>query len=88
MRFILIGTWDPQQRDEVVNKRMQSGRLAPKGITILYEWLDASGGRSIWLIETDSARECFKWSLNWSNLCRFEIIPVVEVQDDKACQII
>lgn len=87
MRFILIGTWDPQQQDEVVNKRLENGRLVPKGITILNEWLDASGGRSIWLLEADSARECFKWSLHWSNLCRFEMFPVVEVEDDKATQI-
>ncbi len=87
MRFILIGTWDPQQQEKVVTKRLENGRLVPKGITILNEWLDASGGRSIWLIEADSARECFKWSLHWSNLCRFEMFPVVEVEDDKATKI-
>lgn len=87
MRLILIGTWDPQNRDKIVNKRMEEGRLAPEGITILGEWLDVSGGRSIWLIDADSARECFKWSLHWSDLCHFEIFPVVGIKDDKGTQI-
>jgi len=82
MRFILIGTWNPEHRDKIVNKRLENGRLAPQGITVLNEWLDATGGRTVWLIEAESARDCFKWSLHWSDMCRFEIFPVVEVQDD------
>ena len=87
MRLILIGTWDPEHRDKIVNKRLENGRLAPQGITVLNEWLDATGGRTVWLIEADSSRECFKWSLHWSDMCHFEIFPVVEVQDDLAREI-
>lgn len=84
MRFMIIGTWEPWQREEVVKKRMESGRLLPEDVTVLGEWLDVSGLRSVWLLEADSQMQFFKWSLHWSNLCKYEIFPVVEIKDDKS----
>lgn len=88
MRFMLIQTWEPQQRDQIAKKRMENGRLAPDGIKVLGEWLDASGGRQIMLFEADDALSCIKWSNRWSNLGKFECFPVVEVKDDKAREVV
>ncbi len=84
---MLIQAWEPQLRDEIAKKRMESGRMAPEGIKIPGEWLDASGGRQILLFEADSALECIKWFNRWSNLGSFECFPVKEVKNDKAREV-
>ncbi len=84
MKFITIATWEPHQRGELFERRMESGRLVPKGIKVINEWVDVSGGRAVWLYEADSAMQCFKWSNRWSDINKFESFPVVEVKDDKA----
>ena len=86
MKFMLISNWDPQNRDEFAKRRMENGRMVPKGINIISEWLDASGGRQVLLYESDSAMDSFKWSNRWSDLASFECFPVVEVKDDKATE--
>ncbi len=88
MRFMLIQTWKPENRDEIAKKRMECGRMAPDGIKVLGEWLDASGGRQIILFEADSSMDCIKWSNHWSNLGKAECFPVVEVKDDKAREVV
>jgi len=88
MKFITIATWEPHQRDELVKRRMESGRMSPKGIKILGEWVDVLGGRAVWLYEVDSAMEGFKWSNRWSDINKFESFPVLEVKDDKGAQLV
>jgi len=87
MRFIVIGTWEPHRRNEYAKRRMEKGRMAPKGMKVLCEWLDVSGGRQLVLIEADSALECFQLATKWNDIARFECFPVVEVKDDKMTQI-
>ena len=82
-----IATWDPHQRNEYAARRMENGRMTPKGIKVISEWLDSSGGRQILLYESDSAMDGFKWSNHWSDLGKFETFPVVEIKDDKATEI-
>lgn len=87
MKFIVIHTWEPHERNEIGKRRLEKGMMLPKGIKILNEWLDVSGGRQIVLFEADSAKECFKWSINWGDLGKYESFAVVEVEDDKATKI-
>ena len=88
MKFITIASWEPHQRDELVKRRMENGRMAPKGIKVISEWVDVLGGRAVWLYEADSAMEGFKWSNRWSDINKFESFPVVEVKDDKGSQLV
>ena len=87
MKFITIASWEPHQRDELFKKRMENGRMAPKGIKVIGEWLDIQGGRAVWLHEADSAMEGLKWSNRWNDINKFESFPVVEVKDDKGTQL-
>jgi len=87
MKFLVIHTWEPHERNEIAKRRMESGMMAPKGIKIVSEWLDTQGARQIILFEADSAKECFKWSVNWGDLGKYDCFPVVEVEDDKATKI-
>ncbi len=87
MKFMVIHTWEPHERNEIAKRRMENGLMAPKGIKIVSEWLDAQGARQIILFEADSAKECFKWLINWGDLGKYDSFPVVEVEDDKATKI-
>lgn len=87
MKFLLIHTWEPYERNEIAKRRMENGLMTPKEIKVVSEWLDTQGGRQIILFEADSAKECFKWSINWGDLGKYESFPVVEVEDDKGTKI-
>jgi len=87
MKFITIATWEPQQRDELFKRRMENGRMVPKGIKVINEWVDTQGGRAVWLYEVESAMEGFKWANRWSDINKFESFPVVEVEGDKGTKI-
>ncbi len=87
MKFIVIHTWEPHERNEIAKRRMENGLMVPKGIKVVSEWLDTNGARQIILFEADSAKECFKWSISWGDLGKYETFPVVEVEDDKATKI-
>lgn len=39
------------------------------------------------MFEADSAKECFKWFINWGDLGKYESFPVVEVEDDKGTKV-
>jgi len=88
MKFIGIGTWEPQHRDAYASKRMEKGRMLPEGIKVIGEWLDVSGGRQIILFEADSAMDCFMWANHWNKIASIESFPVIEVKDDKATELV
>jgi hypothetical protein len=84
MRFMTIWTWEPEQRDPMYfGKRVKEGRLAPDGVKVLNEWWDVDGGRALALVESDDVMAMFQMNNAWSNLCKFDTFPVIEVLDDK-----
>lgn len=82
MRFMLLGTWDPGQRDGLYRERLKEGRMVPGKSKVIGEWLDVAGGRHWALLETYDAQACFHWANSCSKLCTYELVPVVE--DDMA----
>jgi Protein of unknown function (DUF3303) len=87
MRFMVQGTWEPEQRDGIYKQRLEKGRMLPDTIKVVSEWMDIAGGRQWLLMEADDPIACFMWANHWSNLGSYESVPVVEVQDDKATKI-
>jgi Domain of unknown function (DUF3303) len=84
MRFMVMGTWNPEQRNDLYKHRVEKGRMIPDNTKVVGEWLDIGGGRQWVVVETDAnVVDCFLWASRYSNLCDYEIVPVVEVQDDK-----
>ncbi len=39
MKFILIHTWEPHERNEIGNRRLEKGLMLLKGIKVPNEWL-------------------------------------------------
>jgi len=79
MLFITIMTWEPEQRGEIVKRRVS--QKVPEGIKIKGEWPALSGGRSYTLAETDSPEAAMAAAQIYSDVAKIEIVPVIEVTE-------
>ena len=80
MLFLVIYTWEPEKRDEIIKGRVEKGNMAPEGIKVLGEWTDLGGARGFMLYET--AEPSIVWTMAWSDLMNMDVIPVVDTQKD------
>jgi len=76
MLFMDISTWEPANRDKILQhfKEMK----VPAGIKIVNQWVDLSGGRYFILYEAESAEAYGAFNLPWSDVCVVDGVPVME----------
>jgi len=79
MLFMAVFTYEPHDRDRVIERRMESQR-SPKGVKIKGEWYDVSGHRVFCLFEADDAAHVAASFYDWTDLGVAELIPVVETE--------
>ena len=79
MLFMAVFTYDPQDRDRVIERRMKNPRSS-KGVKIQGEWFDVSGHRVFCLFEADDAAHVAASFYDWSDLGVAELIPVVDTE--------
>ena len=80
MLFMSIFTYDPENRDEVLAKRME-GLNVPEGAKLINQWSSVAGGCAFTLFETDNPMVIAGWFSDWNSLGTFEILPVVETEE-------
>ena len=56
MLFMTIYTWEPAQRNELIKRRLEKGLAFPKGLKVIGEWTDLTGGRGFMLFETEDPK--------------------------------
>jgi len=81
MLFMAICTYDPQDRDQVIERRSTKGAMIPDGMKVLGEWSDMGGGRVFRLFEVQDAKVAFAASFAWSDVGEIEIVPVMETEE-------
>jgi hypothetical protein len=81
MLFMTIYTWEPSKRNEIIKRRAEIGRGIPKEIKVIGEWTDLSGGRGFLLYEAADPKVSMAATLAWSDLLKFEGIPVIETEE-------
>ena len=79
MLFMAVFTYEPQDRDRVIERRVKNPR-SPKGVKIQGEWFDVSGHRVFCLFEADDAAPVAASFYDWSDLGVAELIPVVDTE--------
>jgi len=79
MLFMAVFTYDPQDRDRVIERRMKKPE-SPKGVKVKGEWFDISGHRVFRLFEAEDAAHLAALFYDWSDLGVSELIPVVETE--------
>ena len=80
MKFMMTFDWSPdtKTRSEAIARFRSTGGLPPKGAKLLGRWTraDFSGGYD--LIDTEDPQALAEFALQWSDLMRLEILPVLE----------
>ena len=76
MLFMAVFTYDPQDRDRVISRRLENPGN-PKGVEVKGEWFDVSGHRIFRLFEADDAVHVAALFYDWTDLGVAELIPVV-----------
>lgn len=79
MLFMAIFTYDPQDRDQVMQRGLKSPP-APKGVEVKGEWYDVSGHRVFRLFEANDVAHVAALFYNWTDLGVAELIPVLETE--------
>ena len=75
MLFMDVSTWDPSNRDNIMEhfKKLQ----IPEGIDVINQWIDLSGNRYYILYEAESAKAYGAFNLSWSDICIIDSVPVM-----------
>jgi hypothetical protein len=79
MLFMAIFTYEPQDRDRVIKRRLEKPE-PPKGVAVKGEWYDISGHRVFCLFEAENAGHVAALFYDWTDLGVAELIPVVDTE--------
>jgi hypothetical protein len=83
MLHMVILTWAPEKRDEVI-KRVQQVGLEHEGEKVIGTWADTNGGRAFQLIETApdlDPRILIKNNFAWNDILKIESVPVMDAAE-------
>jgi hypothetical protein len=80
MLFMTIGSYEPGVRDQVVKRRIENGPMT-QGVKTIGEWTHIGGGRVFRLVESDDLMALQTACFAWSDLCKFEIVPVMDTEE-------
>jgi hypothetical protein len=61
----------------VYERAAEKGRMLPTGVLYLDSWIDESLQRCFQLMEADDPSALDEWIGEWSDLVRFEIVPLI-----------
>lgn len=79
MLFMDVSTWDPSDRDKILEHfKMLS---VPEGIDIINTWVDLSGNRIFILYVAESSEAYGAFNLPWSDICMIDSVPVMEASE-------
>ncbi|MGO4405945.1 DUF3303 domain-containing protein [Bosea sp. RAF48] len=76
MLFMVIEHFDQARVKDVYARFHERGRMAPEGLRYVESWVAADLGRCFQIMECDDVALLQEWVLRWSDLARFEIVPV------------
>ena len=68
----------------VYERAREQGRMLPAGLEYVDSWVDDRLERCFQLVETDEPVLIDAWIAEWSDLVRFEVVPLVS--SDEAAQ--
>jgi hypothetical protein len=79
MLFMDVSTWDPSNRDKILEhfKKIK----VPEGIDIINQWSDLFGNRYYILYEAENAETYGAFNLPWLDICIIYSVPVMEASE-------
>lgn len=76
MLFMVIERFRDDAVAEIYRRVRGDGRALPDGLRYVDSWVRADLGGCFQLMECDDAAQLQEWVASWTDLTRFEIVPV------------
>jgi hypothetical protein len=76
MLFMVIEHFDQARVKEIYRRFDEPGRMMPEGLRYVDSWIQADLARCFQIMECDDVTLLQEWVLEWSDLARFEIVPL------------
>ena len=77
MLFMVIEHFKDGDAVAVYRRFRERGRLAPDGLVYVDSWVDATMSRCFQIMECDDLSLLQRWMVAWSDLVRFEVVPIL-----------
>ncbi len=84
MLFMVIERFRNQDARAVYGRFRERGRMAPDGVKVHGSWIEPNFDRCFQLMECGDLRLLQEWTMSWSDLAEFEIVPVSPSKDTAA----
>jgi len=81
MLFMIIYTYEPDKRAEVIKRRAEKGAMVPEGMKVIGDWSTTGGGRVFKLVDMEDPRLGLAASAAWNDLGKVESIPVMPTEE-------
>lgn len=78
MLYMTVVTWEPDKRNEVIQRALEREEEETEGVEVIGWWNDLMGGRSFTVVETDDPGAVMQVVQAWSDIVKFETTPVIE----------
>jgi len=76
MLYMVIEQFEEGAAPEIYRRARERGRMLPDGLEYVDSWIDLDYRRCFQLMRTDDPALFGQWTRAWSDLARFEIVPV------------
>ena len=76
MLYMVIEHFNPGAAPEIYRRARERGRQVPPGLEYVESWVDFEYSRCFQLMRTNDTALFDVWIRAWSDLVRFEVIPV------------
>jgi hypothetical protein len=77
MLYMIVEDFRDGDAVPVYRRFRDSGRLAPEGLTYVTSWVTPDLRRCYQVMECDDRALLDEWMSRWTDLVRFEVIPVI-----------
>lgn len=77
MQFLIITGFRNQNAAATYRRMREDGRLIPEGMVFKASYCTADLARTFQIFECEDVTLIQRWCARWSDLCDFEVLPVV-----------
>jgi hypothetical protein len=80
MKYMMTFAWEPdaRKREEGIARFQKTGGRPPRGIKLLGRWTRADMSGGFGLLESDDPKALAEFTLQWNDLMKLRIMPVIE----------
>ena len=84
MLFMVIERYKNRDARAIYRRFREKGRMMPDGLSVHGSWIEGNFDRCFLIMECSDFKLLQEWTLHWSDLMDFEIVPVSPSKDAAA----